>query len=263
MSDATQDHPSRAESIAGSSNSRDAGAPPGSSGRLRRMAGAAGVVAMVAGSTVAFAPAAAAAISHPAPESAAARTAVTELTGDRPWEAAIPDDFPAQQGYRPVVAEGLLIDPSGGCSSPIPLPPDFETACKAHDLGYDLLRYAEREHQPLGPWARQAVDAALEHRMYAACGNHSEPLDKTRCEVLASVATTAVDLNSRRQNYATPVPEYVFGTALSGAEVGHQVVAPVVGGIVAVLAVILGIRRLRRRGSTPAALLRRRPRIAY
>ncbi|MBF6173649.1 hypothetical protein [Nocardia blacklockiae] len=275
MSDATQDHPSRVESIAGSRESRDADTMSGVSesghgaaatphdrpGRLRRMVGAAGVVAMVAGSTVAFAPAAAAAISH-VPESAAARTAVAELTGDRPADASIPADFQARQGYRPVVADGLLIDPSGGCSSPIPLPPDFENACKAHDLGYDLLRYADRDHQPLGPWARQAVDAALEQRMYAACGTHSEPLDRTRCEVLASVATTAVDLNSRRQNYATPVPEYVFGTELSGTDIGHQVVAPAAGALAALLALIFGIRRARRRGFGPAAVLRRRPRVA-
>ncbi len=220
-------------------------------------------MAMVAGSTVAFAPAAAAVISHPDTESAAARTAVAELTGDHPWEAAIPDDFQSRQGYRPVVADGLLVDPRGGCSSPIPLPLDFDNACKAHDLGYDMLRYAEREHRPLGPWARQAVDAALEQRMYAACSAHTEPLVRTRCEVLAGVATTAVDLNSRRQNYATPVPEYVFGTELSGTALGRQVAAPAAGGVVALIALLLGIRRVRRRGFAGAMFLRREPRIAY
>ncbi|GAB2707925.1 hypothetical protein [Nocardia thraciensis] len=260
MSDATQEHPPRAESINGSSSRRVADA------RLRRVAGAAAVVAMVTGSTVALAPAAAAVgVGRPPVESAQARTAVAELTGATPWDAAIPDDFQARQGYRPVVADGLLVDPRGGCSSPIPLPPEFDNACKAHDLGYDMLRYAERDHQPLGSWARQAVDAALEQRMYTACAAHAEPLTRTRCEVLASVATTAVDLNSRRQNYATPLPEYVFGTELSGSAIGDQalrMLAPAGSAVLALAFLLMGIRRARRRGIDPTFLFRRRPRIA-
>ncbi len=230
------------------------------------MAGAAAVVAMVTGSTVALGPAAAAVgVGRPPVENAAARTAVAELTGEKPWEAVIPEDFQSRQGYRPVVVGGLLVDPRGGCSSPIPLPADFDNACKAHDLGYDMLRYAERDQQPLGAWARQAVDAALEQRMYSACAAHSDPLVRTRCEVLAGVATTAVDLNSRRQNYATPLPEYVFGTELSGSALGGQalrLLAPVGSAALTLALLFMGIRRARRRGIDPTVLFRRRARVA-
>ncbi|WP_024799513.1 hypothetical protein [Nocardia sp. BMG51109] len=278
MSDATQGRPSRAEPVTDSSDARDAGtlptesgsgraasAPDGRSHRLRRLGGGAAVVAMVAGSTVAFAPAATAAVTQPTVESAAARAAIIELTGDHPWEAVIPGDFQARQGYRPAVTDGLLGDPNGGCSSPIAMPPDFDSACKAHDLGYDMLRYADREQQPLGPWARQAVDAALEQRMYSACGAHPDSVTHARCEVLAGVATTAVDLNSRRQNYATPVPEYVFGTELSGSDLGSQAgrfAAPAAAGAAALVALLVGLRWARRRGYSPLGFLRRRPRIA-
>ncbi|MCX4093925.1 phospholipase [Nocardia sp. alder85J] len=157
-------------------------------------------------------------------ENASARAAVLNLTGAQPDSAELPDDFAVTSGYLPELRGGLLIDPTGSCSSPIPLPADFTPACQAHDLGYDLLRYAYDHGQPLGPWARQAVDSAFGHRLHAVCADHSGTVGRLCCDLMASTADTAVDLNSRRQNYATPRPEYMFGSQLSGRSLGTQVV---------------------------------------
>ncbi|MFF0487427.1 hypothetical protein ACFYTQ_00245 [Nocardia sp. NPDC004068] len=185
---------------------------------LRRFGGAAAVAALIAGFTVGFAPAgSASAAGVGVGENAAARDAVVELVGERPEVAGVPGDFAVGAGYRPVVSQGLLVDPDGDCSAPIPLPAEFENPCKAHDLGYDLLRYAERHGQPLGPWARQRIDAALEQNLHSACATRPDAWDRTGCHALATIAATAVDLNSRRQHYAAPMPEYLFGAQLSGS----------------------------------------------
>ncbi|MEC3954609.1 hypothetical protein VMT65_16335 [Nocardia sp. CDC153] len=170
---------------------------------------AAATVACSAG--VAFAPTASAAITGPtAPENTAARIGILESVAAQPDPAAIPEDFVTTAGYRPVVEAGMLLNPGGDCSSPVPLPAEFDLACKSHDLGYDLLRYAAAHGQPLGPWARQTVDAALERRMHAACDVRENPLSRTQCQVMADIATTAVDLNSIRQDYGDPIYEPFF-----------------------------------------------------
>ncbi|MBF6329197.1 hypothetical protein [Nocardia transvalensis] len=225
-------------------------------GVLRRTAAGAAAAALVATTTMAFVPAGtatAAGVDISPAENADARTAVAGLAGDRPWAAAIPRDFPADAGYRPVLTDGLLVDPKGDCSSPIPLPAEFDLACKAHDLGYDMLRYADRHGQPLGAWARQAIDATLERRMYDACAARPDAFARAQCDVMATVAATAVDLNSRRQNYAAPVPEHLFGVELSGPAITGQllrVLGPAALVLLAVAALIAGARRHRRLGST-------------
>ena len=181
--------------------------------------GAVGVAVFVVGQ-----PVAGAAVGSPVGENSAARVAVAELTGAHPGNAVLPADFAAERGYRPVLAGGLLVDPGGDCSSPVRLPAEFRTACRAHDLGYDLLRYADDRGQPLGPWARQAIDAVLEQRMLAACDDR-HGLHRAQCRAMAAVAGTAVDLNSRRQNYATPRAEYLFGIRLAGEHLGYQFLA--------------------------------------
>ncbi|WP_369689930.1 alpha/beta-hydrolase family protein [Nocardia mikamii] len=193
-------------------------------GYVRAILGFVALAAAVIAILVSLSPGAGAAEAAPAPENTAARDAVRTLTGDRPELAVIPADFAATQGYRPVQLAGMPVDPSGECSSPVPLPAEFDTACKAHDLGYDLLRYAEARGHPLGPWARRAVDNALETRMFAACETRGDLLAHTRCTTMATIATAAVDLNSRRQHYAAPMPEYLFGRQLSGTDLGPQVV---------------------------------------
>ncbi|WP_433593426.1 hypothetical protein [Nocardia sp. CA-145437] len=185
--------------------------PSHDSAGLRRYGALAAAAAVVCTVGVAFAPAAGAAADLPRrPESSSARASLLESIAARPNSTAIPDDFAAAAGYRPVVEAGMLLDPEGDCSSPIPLPAEFDLACKSHDLGYDLLRYAAAHGQPLGPWARRSVDAALEQRMHAACAAREDAISRTRCQVMATIAATAVDLNSIRQNYGSPVYEPFF-----------------------------------------------------
>ncbi|MGW5384540.1 hypothetical protein [Nocardia sp. NPDC003963] len=164
--------------------------------------------------------------------------------------AAIPRDFEAYLGYEPVVRQGVLVAPGGDCSSPVELPPEFDTACMAHDLGYDLLRYADRTGAPLGPWARQALDRTLSTRMHQACETHTEPVVRTRCETMAEIAATAVDLNSRRQRYGVPVVE-TFGQVAAHAATEHPtrpwLLRAVALGLAALAALVFGIRRLHRR----------------
>ncbi|WP_280426019.1 hypothetical protein [Nocardia carnea] len=143
----------------------------------------------------------------PPADTTAAAAAVRALT-DTAAAPELPGDFGAVTGYRPAVVDGILVAPAGSCSSPVPLPPEFDTACKAHDLGYDLLRYAQHTGHPLGGWARRDLDRALADRMLSACRYRADPLARTGCTAMAGIAATAVDLNSRRQGYGVPVVEH-------------------------------------------------------
>lgn len=169
---------------------------------------------------------------------------------------AIPRDFESYSGYRPVVHQGVLVAPDGECSSPVELPPEFDTACMAHDLGYDLLRYADSTGAPLGPWARQAVDNALGVRLHQACDAHAEPMVRTRCETFAEVAATAVELNSRRQHYGVPVVE-TFTQAATQAATEHPtqpwLLRMAALAATAIAGLVLAVRRLHRRMRRPAA----------
>ncbi len=214
--------------------------------RVRIWAVLAAVVAVLA-ATLSLPAVAGAAEAAPGAENSAARSAVLALTGIHPERAVMPADFGAAQGYLPIEVEGLPVDPGGQCSSPVPLPAEFDTACKAHDLGYDLLRYAELRGHPLGPWARRAVDAALEQHMFDACAARADTIARLRCDTMAAIATGAVDLNSRRQNYAAPMPEYLFGTQLSGTGAGPQLVrvlAPVAVVLLMIATLFVVVRRL-------------------
>ncbi|WP_245663455.1 hypothetical protein [Nocardia inohanensis] len=215
---------------------------------------------MVASVAVVFAPSATAATAAPVlPESAGARLAVLESTVGQQDPALIPADFATDAGYRPVVSNGLLVNPAGDCSSPVPLPAEFDLACKAHDLGYDLLRYAGEHGEPLGPWARQSLDAALEQRMHAACEARTDSLARTRCQVMASIATAAVDLNSIRQDYGVPVHETLFAAAPGASSPLIRIlqitgIGFLLAGITSAVTVVTRRRRARRaQHRTPAA----------
>ncbi|MFI1913296.1 hypothetical protein [Nocardia sp. NPDC020380] len=179
-------------------------APLGRAGTLTAAA------AVLFAASAVFMPIDATAATPPAPENAVARAGLLESVADHPDTSVIPADFAAEAGYQPVLRDGMLTDPKGRCSSPVTLPAEFVTACQAHDFGYDMLRYAARRGQPLGPWARQASDAGLERRMHAACADRTEVVSHAYCEVMASIATTAVDLNSIRQDYGVPIYEPFF-----------------------------------------------------
>ncbi|WP_063059571.1 hypothetical protein [Nocardia sienata] len=166
----------------------------------RAATAAAGFAAVV---SLLSAPAADAAGPPPRPAAAAAVRALTTPG----TIAAIPADFREVAGYTPARVDGTLVAPHGSCSSPVSLPVEFDTACKAHDLGYDLLRYADRTGGPLGPWARRELDRTLAERMHTACAQRPQPVPRARCTVMAEIAEIAVDLNSLRQDYGVPVVE--------------------------------------------------------
>ncbi|MCZ1072178.1 hypothetical protein [Rhodococcus sp. A5(2022)] len=118
---------------------------------------------------------------------------------------AFPDGFEPAMHYRPVTEDGILVDPLGGCSSPVPLPDFFEMPCREHDLGYDLLRYARSSGHEPGPQARRGLDARLSRQLHEAC-RATVPGDDW-CGVTATVASFAVRVNSWRQGDGAPVPE--------------------------------------------------------
>lgn len=152
------------------------------------------------------------------PDHSPAAQTILELVGDRPERAAAtaPADFATVMGYRPVAAGGLTINPEGSCSSPIGLPDRFEPLCRAHDFGYDVLRYADRTRRPLGSWARRALDRTLIRQMHAACTD-------VACHAAAETARTGLSLNSWRQRFGPPVRSESLlsvGTSLAGATAG-------------------------------------------
>ncbi|ALG86637.1 hypothetical protein [Gordonia phthalatica] len=137
----------------------------------------------------------------------AAERTIAALVGEHPRDAltALPADFEARFGYRPVVVDGRPLNPRGDCSSPVPLPDRFTDACRAHDLGYDLLRYAAAVGRPAGSWARTALDARLIDDMHAVC-------DDLVCDAAAEAARVGLAMNTWRQRSGPPVRE-------SGAEI--------------------------------------------
>jgi len=142
----------------------------------------------------------------------------------------VPPDFLRRMGYRPQV-EGLggsdeLVNPHGGCSSPFGSTRfGFDLACKHHDLGYDVLRYAARSGQPLGPPARQAIDRRFGSDLAARCRQVAQDvptlgrrlLVSTECQASALVYLGAVDINSWRQGWGTPGAESGLPWVAAGA----------------------------------------------
>lgn len=168
--------------------------------------------AVLLGAGAAFCVGAASPASTATTQNPAVAATITALVADDTGGAlaALPDDFAAVMGYSPLIepgstAEGVLTDPDGDCSSPVSLPPQFEPACRTHDLGYDLLRYARDTGGELGPQARRDLDAHLQRNFNAACTTEAgvEP----RCDVMAGIASAAVQINSWRQGYRLPESE--------------------------------------------------------
>ncbi|MDI6628239.1 MAG: hypothetical protein QME72_11025 [Rhodococcus sp. (in: high G+C Gram-positive bacteria)] len=150
----------------------------------------------------------------PSPVAVSVQALVTESADAA--ALTIPDDFGSVMGYRPRVQDDMVENPRGDCSSPIPLPSEFDSACKAHDLGYDLIRYAAATGTTVDPQWRRSIDAQLERRMHAACADRTDDGPRQVCDGAASVAATAVDVNSWRQSFGAPVAE----PALPFASVG-------------------------------------------
>ncbi|KXO99127.1 hypothetical protein [Tsukamurella pseudospumae] len=129
--------------------------------------------------------------------------------------------IPAGFGYVAAAGPGYAVDPHGECSSVVPLPADFDAPCKAHDLGYDLLRHADAAGHPLGGWARRLIDDTLAERLSAACG--ARPVQQRRqCAEVAGIAVLAVRANTWRQHDGPPRAESVAELATSWLTVGGR-----------------------------------------
>lgn len=172
------------------------------------------------------------------PGDAGAAAAVTALTGEGRTApdgglSAIPADFAEVMGYAPELVTDpdgtrYLVKPAGNCSSPFGATTyDFDRACKSHDLGYDLLRYATRSGAELGPWARRDVDAMLADDLRAQCGSLGGGGDgDPGCRVVAGLTSAVVEANSWRQGDGNPGSEESGPYLVAGALLAAAVVVP-------------------------------------
>ena len=167
-----------------------------------RVLASVGVAILAAGVLLGLLSTPASASSSPDPVAARAVRALIAGTAHEA-RAVFPGDFAAVLGYHPVVRAGVLVRPDGSCSSPVPLPDGFEPMCAQHDLGYDLLRYAEAKGEALGPWARSALDRRFGARLRSSCGDAAGP----GCLLAAGTAYAVVQANSTRQGDGVPGPE--------------------------------------------------------
>lgn len=151
------------------------------------------------------------ALTHPGAEP----TALSLLPADfTKVTGIVPGALPARDG----TVRAAHID--GGCSTPWRddnTKWDYSVPCKAHDLGYDLLRYADQVGQPLAPDVRASLDARLEADMHNAC--RINPMDSPRtCQIVASLYSAGLVVNSWHQRWGPPVGDPV-GPMLAGVAV--------------------------------------------
>lgn len=188
---------------------------------MNHLATVAAVCAVLAASVAFSVPKA----SADAPSGSTARTetaiAIEALTMHDASDAAskVPSDFVVDFGYSPTIEHDLLVNPAGSCSSPIPLPDEFESSCAAHDLGYDLLRHGAIHGNRLPASARRSLDSMLAADMHAACAQRTEVLSRAVCDGMAEVASSSVRFNSWRQHDGTPIQEPALPFLLAGAVV--------------------------------------------
>lgn len=128
--------------------------------------------------------------------------------------ALLPDDFTRDGRLPPVSVEApdgtvRAVHPGGGCSSPWgDTRWDYSVGCKAHDLGYDMLRYAEAKGQPLSPDLRERLDDRLSADMHAQCELNPRG-SPASCEVVAAFYTVGLVVNSWHQRWGPPKNEPV------------------------------------------------------
>jgi hypothetical protein len=148
----------------------------------------------------------------PGPAAAAVTALVTAPAGQDPL-AAMPADFASVMGYTPVpmrMADGTvrLTKPTGACSVPGGGAPfGFDQACKVHDYGYDLLRYAHATGQHLTAEARRQLDAMFARDLHARCQVNGRGLAGSGCHLVADLFTAGVSFNSWRQHHGYPAEE--------------------------------------------------------
>ncbi|QSQ25564.1 hypothetical protein JY651_11795 [Pyxidicoccus parkwayensis] len=128
------------------------------------------------------------------------------LTGARPP----PADFAQVMGYTPYAIQTKhgqrMQDPYGDASAPGKIGPDkeFDKAAKTHDYGYDLLRYYAKKGTPLSPEARKAADAQFRTDLFDYANDQKSLGARWKFRTWAQIYATAVELNSRVQNYGPP-----------------------------------------------------------
>jgi hypothetical protein len=144
----------------------------------------------------------------------AANTAIDTITATQLSKnplSAIPSDFSRVMGYTPTIGhlangEAIAVNPRGGCSViGGGRPFDLDVVCKAHDLGYDLLRYAHRQGRDLGPAARRMVDAKFGQDLAAQCNSSYHGAVAGVCNLVATTFDAGVGFNSWRQGFGAPV----------------------------------------------------------
>lgn len=154
---------------------------------------------------------------QPTGDVAKAQQAIDDLLnprGGRDPIADMPADFTAVTGHTPVrmpAPDGTTraVHPGGGCSSPWGDDNtrwDYSVGCKSHDLGYDLLRYADAKGQPLSPDLRERLDDQLSADMHAMCDINPRGSAGT-CQVVASLYSVGLVVNSWHQRWGPPRSE--------------------------------------------------------
>ncbi|WP_020657399.1 phospholipase A2 [Amycolatopsis benzoatilytica] len=145
----------------------------------------------------------------------AAQNAIVALTHPGPDATALPllpHDFTKVMGGHPAAQparDGTVraVHPDGGCSAPWGddnTKWDFAVPCRAHDLGYDLLRYANVKGHPLDQWARTDLDDRLIQDMHHTCDLNPMGSAGT-CHAVASLYEAGLVLNSWHQRWGPPV----------------------------------------------------------
>ncbi|GAA3574827.1 phospholipase A2 [Amycolatopsis ultiminotia] len=161
----------------------------------------------------------------PTGDALAAQNAIADLTHPGPAATALtrlPADFTAVSEVKPTAMaarDGTVraVHPDGGCSTPWGddnTKWDYAVPCKAHDLGYDLLRYADKKGHPLGPEVRASLDSRLSQDMHHAC--EINPMGSPRtCQLVASLYSAGLTMNSWHQRWGPPVADPI-GSMVAG-----------------------------------------------
>ncbi|MEV6902423.1 phospholipase [Amycolatopsis sp. NPDC051372] len=147
----------------------------------------------------------------------AAQNAIAALTHPGPQPTALallPKDFTAVSGVTPgalAARDGTVraVHVDGGCSTPWGddnTKWDYAVPCKAHDLGYDLLRYADKKGHPLDQSVRASLDARLSQDMHHACVVNPMGSPGT-CQVVATLYSAGLVVNSWHQRWGPPVAD--------------------------------------------------------
>lgn len=142
------------------------------------------------------------------PTAATAVEAAGSLADSRDGSEHFTSSLVDQLGYEPGSEGAVATNPEGDCSSPVPLPAAFESACRVHDLGYDLLRGIDGEGAAIPRELRSSLDERMTEHMHTSCSD--EPRARVSyfgCRFMASVASVAVQLNTVRQGHGAPVEE--------------------------------------------------------